>query len=93
LEIAIKHACKSIPKLNIPKDATAITKIRELVATFHASKDEISKVTFNFQMKTLELELKLQPTTPPEVQEKHKAMITTKHGKTGYRNHRLRNAI
>ena len=38
-------------------------------------KDEIGKVTFDFQMKTVEMQLKLEPTTPPEVREQRVATI------------------
>lgn len=50
LETTIEQACKIVPKLNIPEDSTATAKVRKLVAAVCASKDDISRVTFDFQM-------------------------------------------
>ena len=44
----IELACKSVPKLNTPKDVEASVKVRKLAVAMHASKHKIDNVTFNF---------------------------------------------
>jgi len=41
----------------------------------HYAKTELAKVQFVLNLKIINLELKAQPSTPPEVKEKHKATI------------------
>jgi len=45
--------------LNIPEDVEASTKVRKWAAVICTSKDEVGKVTFDFEMKIVELQLKL----------------------------------
>jgi len=62
-------------KLNIPEDVEASTKVRKLAAAVHASKEEVGRVTFDFQMKIAELQLKLQLKNPPKVWDQHRVAI------------------
>lgn len=55
LEIAIEQAYKIFPEFNIPKDAATTAKVRKLAIVFCASKDENSRVTFDFQMNVSKL--------------------------------------
>jgi len=43
--------------------------VRKLDTTVRASKEEVGRVIFDFQIKRAELQLKLQLTTLPKVQE------------------------
>lgn len=68
LEDAITKACSEISKLQIPAEAASAENIQKLATTVRESKGEVGKVRF-------ELQMKLQPTTPSKVREKHKVSI------------------
>jgi len=61
--------------LHIPDDAHAKMKVRKLFVAMRDATDGVGHFTFEFQMKISELQLKLQPTTPPRVQERRGATI------------------
>jgi len=42
-------------ELNIPEDAEVSAKVRKLVVAVRASKEEVGRMTFDFQMKIVEL--------------------------------------
>ena len=50
-------------------------KIKKLAAGVHEAKVEVGRVQFELNMKITELQLKLHPTTPPEVWEQHKDAV------------------
>jgi len=64
-----------MPELHIPEDAQPEAKIRKLAAGLREAKAEVGRVQFELNMKITELQLKFQPTTPPEVREQHGAAI------------------
>ena len=67
LESKVTEACKTVPELHILEDTQPEANIRKLAAGVCEAKEEVGKVTFEFNMKIVELQLKLQPTTPLEV--------------------------
>lgn len=50
-----KEAFKSVLRFNILEDTKVSKKGRKLAAAVHASKEEVGRVTFHFQMKIVEL--------------------------------------
>lgn len=61
------EACRIVPKFHIPEDAQLETKIWKLVAGIRDAKEEVTTVQFELNRKITELQLKSQPSTPPEV--------------------------
>ena len=75
LESVVIEAYRIVPDLHILVDAQSEAKIRKLVASLREAKVEVGRVQFELNMKITELQLKLQPTTPPEIKEQCGAMI------------------
>ena len=75
LESIVAEACRIVPELHIPKDAQLEAKIKKLIAGVREANTEVGGVQFELNMKTTNLQLKLQPTTPPEVREQHGSTI------------------
>lgn len=75
LESAVVEACKTVPELHILDDAQLEAKIRKLATDVREAKEKVRRVTFEFNLKIAKLQLKLQPTTPLEVQEQHRVEI------------------
>lgn len=67
LESVIEQAYQIVLELHLLDGEQAVKKVIKLDVAVHDAKDEIRRVIFKFQMKIVELQLKLQPTTPPEV--------------------------
>ena len=65
-------------EIHILEDAQLEAKIRKLAAGVCETGTQVGHITFEFNMKIAELQLKLQPTTPPKVQEQ--SGITIKEG-------------
>ncbi len=63
------EACKLVPELHIPEDAQLESKVRKLANGVHEAIAKVGRVTFEFNMNIVDLQLKLHPTTPPEVWE------------------------
>ena len=65
-----------VPKLAIPTEAPAKVRTRRLAAGVHEVKEEMAKVQLELNLQIAELQLKAQPSTPPEVREQRTSAIT-----------------
>lgn len=74
LEATIAQAYSELPELKI-LEATSMENIQKLTCVVKESKDVIAKFQFELQLQIPQLELKLQPMTPPKVREKRRATI------------------
>lgn len=70
LESVIEQVSETVLELHIRDDAQAKMKFRKLAIVVCDAEDEVWGVTFEFQMQISKLNLKPQPTTPPEVRER-----------------------
>lgn len=68
-------SCSDLLELNILVETTSTEKIQKLATAVKESQDEIVRVRFEMQLQISELQLKLQPMTPPEVREQCEATI------------------
>lgn len=62
-------------ELHILEEAPPEAKIRKLAAGVCNAKTEVAQVQFELNMKITKLELKSQPSTPPEVREQREAAV------------------
>lgn len=65
----VATACRTILELHIPEEAPVEANIQKLDAGVRDSKTEMAKAQFELNLKIIDLELKTQPSTPPEVKE------------------------
>ena len=63
------EACRSIPKLDISKDALVEERIQKLIARVCEARSELAKVQLELNLKIIELALRDQPSTLLEVKE------------------------
>jgi len=56
-------------------EATPEEKLQKLVAVVKESKVKVNKVKFELEIQIMELQMRLQPTTPPKFCEQHEADI------------------
>lgn len=73
--LTIAEACKTIPKLYIPKEESLEAKIRKFYASACDAKTEVEKVQFELNLRIIEIKLKSQPSTPTEVKEQQEAIV------------------
>jgi len=71
----VPEACRSVPELGIPEDEPMDVRIRKLTAGVHEARTELEKVQFELNLKIVELELKAQPSTLPEVREQRDTTV------------------
>ena len=69
------EACITIPKLHIPEEASMEANIKKLPVGVCDAKTEMAKVQFQLNLKFIELELKSQPSNPPEIREQCDAVV------------------
>jgi len=62
----VSEACRTVPKLNIPEDALVHARIWKLIVGVCEAQTKLSKVQFELNLKITKLELRAQPSTPPE---------------------------
>ena len=69
LAAVVVEACRTVSELHILNKAPLEAKIWKLVSGIHDAKAKVARVQFNINMKIMELELKSEPSTLPEVRE------------------------
>jgi hypothetical protein len=65
----LEEACQMVPELAIPAEAPAEARIQRLAAGVREAREEMAKVQLELNLQIAELQLKAQPSTPPEVRE------------------------
>lgn len=65
-----------VPKLAIAAEELAEVRIQILASRVHEGKEEMAKVQLELNLQISELQLKVQPSTPPEVKEKDTSTST-----------------
>lgn len=71
----VVEACWTVPELNIIEDALVDARLRKLVAGVHKAWIELAKVQFELNLKIIELELRAQTSSPPEVREQCETIV------------------
>lgn len=75
LEDTITQTYNELWDLLIQMEVASKEKLHKLAATVKESKAEVERVKFEMQIQVPDLQMKLQPTTPPEVWEQHEVAI------------------
>lgn len=75
LEQAVEDACRSVPELVVPAELSATEQIHRLAAGVREARKETTKVQLELNLQIVELQLKVQPSTPPKVKEQHALAI------------------
>lgn len=65
----VAEAWRVIRELDIHEDAPVDVRIQKLVVRVCEARTELAKVQFELKLKITKLELRAQPSTPPEVKE------------------------
>lgn len=65
----VAEACRTILELHILEEAPFQAKIQKLAIGLRDTRIEMAKVQFELNLKIGEIELRAQPSTPPEVKE------------------------
>lgn len=71
----VAEACQNFLELDIPEDVLVDARIRKLVAGVRKAQTELAKVQFELNLKIIELELRPQPSTPPEFREQRETTV------------------
>lgn len=77
MEQAVEQACSSIPELVVPAVLLTAEQIHRLAARVHEAKEEMMKLQLELNLQIVELQLRAQPFTPPEVREQCAHAIQT----------------
>lgn len=75
MEKIVEEAFRHIPKLEISIDLPIGIQIQKLASGFCEAKDDAMRIQLDLNLQIVELRLKAQPSTPPEVKEKHHGAI------------------
>lgn len=71
----VAEACRTVPELHTPKEASVEAKIRKLVVGVCDAKVEVARVQFDLNMKIIKLELKSQTSTPQKVRDQYNIIV------------------
>lgn len=69
ISVLVAEAYITVPELHIPEEASLEAKIQKLGTSMRDAKTKMAKVQLELILKITELELKSQPSSPPEVRE------------------------
>ena len=69
LDQIVGEACCRTPELEIATDLPIRMRIHKLATGFHKVKEEATRIQLDLNLQIIELRLKIQPPTPPEVRE------------------------
>lgn len=83
LEQAIEDACRSILKLVVLAELPVAEWVHRLAARVCEAQEEKTNVQLILNLQIVKLRLKAQPSTPPEVREKHARTIQMGLGQIG----------
>lgn len=65
----IEEACRMVPELAVPKEELVKVRIHKLATRVHDTQNEMVWVQLELNLQITKLQLKAQPSTPPEVKE------------------------
>lgn len=74
----IGDAFRSVPELAIPADLPVEVWIHSLAIGVREAREETTKIQLELNLQIVELRLKAQPSTPPEVREQCASVITAR---------------
>lgn len=63
----VKATCREVPEMDVREEEPVEDKVTKLGLAIKESKKMIVDVHFKYELKISELQLKLQPSTPPQV--------------------------
>lgn len=73
---AVREACRMVPELAIPKEAEVDEQVYKLAIGVRDARTDLAKVQLELNLQIAGLQLKAQPSTPPEVKDQHATVVT-----------------
>lgn len=58
-----------VPELVVPVELPIVDKIHHMAASFHTAQEEATKSQWDLNLQMVEIRMKVQPPTPPKIQE------------------------
>lgn len=73
----VEEACQMVLKLEIQAEEPVEAHIRNLATGVRDARTKMARVQLELNLQITELQLRAQPSTPPEVKEQHTSIVTT----------------
>ena len=77
MERAIIETCSIVSDMKVCDNEAPAEKVMNLALVIKDSKNSITKLKFDYEVQILELQIRFQPSTPPEVREQRQKDLST----------------